>query len=84
MTIALPLGPHEAAKLIAIAESKGLSTDDLVRSTLEKILFDSPEVNPQKVPTRSLRGIFAKYGDAPTAEEIDSSRAEMFANFARD
>ncbi|HYW44284.1 MAG TPA: hypothetical protein VE959_15590 [Bryobacteraceae bacterium] len=30
------------------------------------------------------RGILAKYGPAPSAEEIDRNRAEMFANFARD
>ena len=30
---------------------------------------------------RSLRGLLAKYGPAPSAEEIDQNRAEMFANF---
>lgn len=27
------------------------------------------------------RGMFAKYGQAPSAEEIDANRAEMFRNF---
>lgn len=29
-------------------------------------------------PTRSLRGLLAKYGPAPSAEEIDENRAENF------
>jgi hypothetical protein len=84
MTITLPLQPQEEAKLIAIAQAKGLSTDALVREALEKILADAPNVNPKKEPSRSSRGILAKYGPAPSAEEIDQNRAEMFANFARD
>lgn len=84
MTITLPLQPQEEAKLVAIAKSKGLSTDALVREALDKILADAPDVEPKKEPTRSLRGILAKYGPAPSAEEIDQNRAEMLANFARD
>jgi hypothetical protein len=84
MTITLPLQPQEEAKLIAIAQSKGLSTDGLMRLVVEKILTDAPDVSPNKEPTRSSRGILAKYGAAPSAEEIDQNRAEMFANFARD
>jgi hypothetical protein len=80
----LPLEPQEEAKLIAIAQAKGLSTDALVREALEKIFADAPDVTPKKEPTRSSRGLLAKYGPAPSAEEIDQNRAEMFANFARD
>jgi hypothetical protein len=84
MTITLPLQPKEEAKLIAIAQAKGLSADALVHSALEKILAEAPDVNLRKEPTRSSRGILAKYGPAPSAEEIDQNRAEMFANFAAD
>ena len=84
MTITLPLQPQEEAKLIAIAQSRGLSTDALVRSALEKILADAPDVDTKKEPTLSSRGILAKYGPAPSAEEIDRNRAEMFVNFGRD
>jgi hypothetical protein len=84
MTITLPLAPQEEAKLTAIAQSKGLSTETLVREVLEKILADTPDAPPKKEPTLSARGILAKYGPAPSAEEIDQNRAEMFANFARD
>jgi len=30
-----------------------------------------------------LRGLLGKYGSAPSAEEIDGNRAEMFTNFPR-
>jgi hypothetical protein len=69
---------------MAIAQSKGLSPDALVREVVEKILANAPDVPPKKEPTLSSRGILAKYGLAPSAEEIDQNRAEMFANFARD
>lgn len=84
MTITLPLEPQKHAKLIALAHAKGLSTDDLVREAIDKFLAEAEtsETKPQK-PTRSLRGLLAKYGSAPSAEEIDQNRAEMFANFPR-
>ena len=33
------------------------------------------------VPFKTGRGMFAKYGQAPSAEEIDANRADMFQNF---
>jgi len=84
MTITLPLQPQEEARLMAVAQARGLSADALVREALEGILTGRPgETNSGKEPTRSLRGILAKYGPAPSAEEIDQNRAEMFANFPR-
>jgi len=83
MSINLPLEPHKEARLVALAQSKGLSADDLVREAIDKILADAPAGVPRKEPTRSLRGLLAKYGPAPSAEEIDENRAEMFANFPR-
>lgn len=82
MTITLSLEPQEEARLIAAANAKGLSADALVREALEGILRDAGDVS-RREPTRSLRGLLAKYGPAPSAEEIDQSRAEMFANFPR-
>jgi hypothetical protein len=83
MTITLPLEPQKQAKLIALAQSKGLSADELVREAIDKILAETPEMTSLKEPTRSLRGLLAKYGPAPSAEEIDQNRAEMFADFPR-
>ena len=53
-----------------------MTADTLVREAIDKILADAPGA-PRKEPTRSLRGLLAKYGPAPSAEEIDQNRAEM-------
>ena len=81
MSITLPLEPRKEARLIALAKSKGVSADELVREAIDKILGEAPEPASRKEPSRSVRGILAKYGPAPSAEEIDKNRAEMFANF---
>jgi hypothetical protein len=81
MSINLPLEPHKEALLLALAESRGLSPDQLVREAIDKILADAPM--SEKQPTRSLRGLLSKYGAAPSALEIDTNRSEMSANFPR-
>jgi len=81
MTITLPLQPQEEAKLLAAARAKGVSANALVREAVNRIIAEAPG---EKEPTLSARGILAKYGPAPSAEEIDENRAEMFANFPRD
>ena len=83
MTITLPLEPQKEAKLIAVAESKGMTANELVSQAIDKIISDAPEATTHKGPTIFLRGLFAKYGTAPSAEEIDQNRAEMFRNFPR-
>ncbi len=83
MTLTLPLEPQEEAKLAAAARARGVSPDALVRQALERIFAETAEEPHAKEPTRSLRGSLAKYGAAPSAEEIDRNRAEMFANFPR-
>lgn len=57
--------------------------DALVREALEPIIAETAQEAIRKEPTRSLRGLLAKYGPAPSAEEIDQNRVEMFANFPR-
>lgn len=83
MTITLPLEPQKEARLKALALEKGLSADAFVREAIDKILADVPGTSDRREPTRSLRGLLAKYRPAPSAEEIDQNRAEMFANFPR-
>ncbi len=83
MTLTLPLEPQEEAKLVAAARARGVSLDALVREALGRIFSEVVAEAPGKEPTRSLRGLLAKYGPAPSAEEIDQNRAEMFANFPR-
>ena len=83
MTLTLPLQPQEEAKLVAAARARGVSLDALVREALGRIFAEADAQAPGKEPTRSLRGLLAKYGPAPSAEEIDRNRAEMLANFPR-
>lgn len=81
MTITLPLDPQVEAKLIAIAQEKGVTPGDLVRTAVEKIIDEEHGIPRRIERSRSLRGMLAKYGPAPSDEEIAQSRAEMFANF---
>jgi predicted DNA-binding protein len=83
MTITLPLEPQKEAKLNAVARAKGLTTDELVTEAIDKIIAEAPDSISGKEPTRSLRGLPEKYGLAPSAEEIDRNRTEMFRNFPR-
>ena len=48
----LNLPPEKEAKLVAAAQAKGLSTDDLVREALDRIFADAP---PSGAPPRSLQ-----------------------------
>jgi hypothetical protein len=83
MTITLPLEPQKEAKLIAVAEAKGMTAEELVSHAIDKIIAEAPEPTARNGPTLSLRGLLAKYGTAPSAEEIDQNRADMFRNFPR-
>ena len=83
LTITLPLEPQEEARVIALAQGKGLSMEALVRRALDKLLAETFEQGVQREPSHSLRGRLAKHGPAPSAEEIDQNRAEMCANFPR-
>ena len=67
MTVTLPLDLREQAKLTAIAHARGLSADGLVREAVDRILANAPDAT--KGPTRSARGLPAKYRPAPSAEE---------------
>jgi len=51
----LPLQPQEEARLIALAQARGLSTDALVREALDRILAEAPD-QPEE-PKREARPI---------------------------
>jgi hypothetical protein len=38
----------------------------------------------EKQPRKSLLGVLSQYGPAPSAEEIDEARREMWGNFPRE
>jgi plasmid stability protein len=82
VTIELP--EDLAAALKARAQAHGLSADRYAREILERDLAVSPEAESSGAPFKTGRGMFAKCGQAPSAEEIDANRADMFRNFGED
>jgi len=79
MTIELP--EDLGAALKAEANAHGVSADGYARELLQRDLGASLETQSSAVPFKTGRGMFAKYGEAPSAEEIDANRADMFRNF---
>ncbi len=63
----------EQARQLTLAEQRRLRED-----------LAALEVQPRPAPRESLYGIAAHLGPAPSAEEIDEARREMWANFPRD
>lgn len=81
LTIELP--DELGAALKAQAQAHGVSTDRYISRVLESTL--PPEIEQRKSqPFETGYGMWAKYGPAPSAEEIDENRREMFRNFAQD
>jgi hypothetical protein len=80
MTLTIEISDELAAALRAKAEAEGLSPDSYVGRVLEKTLVETEPV----VPFKNSYGILAKYGPAPSEEDIAEVRREMWANFPRD
>ena len=70
MTITVPLELQKEAKLIAVAESMGVTAHELVSQAINKIISEAPEPTIDKEPTISLRGLLVKYGTAPLNRTI--------------
>ena len=78
MTITIEVAEEQVAALKAKALAEGLSLE----SWLQKIVGQQAE--PPRKPLKSARGILAKYGPGPSAEEIDENRREMFKGFGEE
>ena len=76
MTITLPLRPQEEARLLAFAQSKGVSTDTLLRQALDKILADAPALPGQE---RQSKPIWDEILD-----NMKDSSPEEFARLPKD
>jgi hypothetical protein len=75
----IEISDDKAASLKAKAAAQGLT----LKACIEKLAEDVPSgERPAQLETG--RGLWAKYGPAPSAEEIDENRREMFSNFAKD
>ncbi|HWE85481.1 MAG TPA: hypothetical protein VG267_11085 [Terracidiphilus sp.] len=79
MTIELPAQLESALK--AQAAARGLSVDVFVRRVVERQLAADEREPSDGAPFKTDRGVLAGYGPAPSAEEIDSNRAEIFGRF---
>jgi plasmid stability protein len=82
MTLIIDLPDELESALLAQAQAQGVSADRFARRVLEQAL-SSQGAHPGR-PFETGRGMLAKYGPAPSAEEIDANRADMFRGFAED
>ena len=74
---------EQIAALKAKAAAEGLSLEDWLRKLADQDAPAGRPVTPVQ-PFISGYGMLAKYGSAPSAEEIDENRREMFRGFAED
>ena len=74
MTV-IEIPDEQATALKAKAAAQGLT----LKAWLEKLAEEAPAA-PRK-PLKTGRGMLAKYGPAPSAEEIDENRKELFSGF---
>lgn len=75
----IEIADHHAVVLRELAAAQGLT----LNAWLGKLAEDAAG-SVRKKPLKTGRGILAQYGPAPSAEEIDENRREMFRNFAKD
>ena len=75
MTV-IEIPDYQVAALKAKAAMEGLT----LKAWLGKLAEEPPSATRRK-PLKTGRGMLAKYGSAPSAEEIDESRREMFRGF---
>jgi len=80
----IELSEELEAALKVQANAHGVSPAGYVREVLERDLAPSLESRSSGAPFKTGRGMFAKYGEAPSAGEIDANRADMFRNFGED
>jgi hypothetical protein len=69
-----------------VKDALELSTYDKVRlieRLASAVKYDVPS-SEERLPLASARGILAKYGSAPSDEDIAEVRREMWANFPRE
>lgn len=80
MSVQIELSDQQAAVLQAKAAAQGLTLQDWFK----KLADQEPDQAQPVKPFITGYGMLAKYGQAPSAEEIDENRREMFRGFAED
>jgi len=76
MTV-IEIPDDQAAALAARAAAQGLTLNAWLKKLAEE---EAAAALPNK-PLKSAYGLLAEYGPAPSAEEIDENRREMFRGF---
>jgi hypothetical protein len=84
MNLTIEIPDELGAVLQAQAQAQGVSADRYVSRVLEDSLVSAMQAEKPHQPFETGYGMWAKYGPAPSAEEIDENRREMFQNFAQD
>jgi hypothetical protein len=79
MTLTIDLSKDLEAALVAHAQAEGVDAAGYARRVLARAL--GMEDGSSGPPFKTGRGLLAKYGPAPSAEEIDANRADMFRGF---
>ena len=80
MNLTIDLSNQQLAAVKAKAAPAGLTPEDWIRRLAERETENATSAKPFK----SGYGIPAKYGSAPSAEEIEENRREMLRSFAED
>lgn len=84
MDLKIELPDDVGAALKAQAQAQGLTAARFVSRMIEKTVAPEVKLDGSSQPFETGYGMWAKYGPAPSAEEIDENRREMFRNFAQD
>ena len=84
MNLTIELPDELGAALQAYARAQGVSPDHYLTQVLEHTLMRETGQQNAGEPFETGRGMLAQYGPAPSKEEIDANRAEMFHGFAED
>jgi len=79
MTLTIDLSKELEVALKQEALAQGVDEAGYARRVLERAL-DVEEKQPGP-PFKTGRGLLAKYGPAPSAEEIEANRVDMFHGF---
>lgn len=84
MSLTIELPDDLGAALEAQARAQGISPDQYVSRLLRGTLAKDFAVQSAGEPFETGFGMWASHGLAPSEQEIDKNRREMFRNFADD
>jgi hypothetical protein len=82
MKLTIEIPDDIGAVLKAHARAQGISAARYASRLIEQTLAPAIERENSGQPFETGYGMWAKYGSAPSAEEIDENRREMFGNLA--